>query len=321
MLKFILALLIPSMALANAADRTARNAGHGRAARKSGAATRTRAGSGRRSADTQIQVATEEEEEEAAPAAAPAPQPAAAAEPAKPKEKCVIELDKCMDNKLLLATQAGGAVYDDYNDMLADIYNGVDIVPFKCMYSESIKTINAKFYYGNTTLVSGAMMDVKPGSIEYYKFLAENFSSVLAKKLPPMFLAPEVLKIANIDRPITNWTPNSPEGSISISSLRPEDRFKADANACLNPELNPDVEGCGEQITYNTAVLWRSSGDITVDKSCRDYETHLTAKLAKLKKTTEAAIQQKRQQLIEIIDEYNANEEAKENEYIRNLPL
>jgi hypothetical protein len=319
MLKFLFALAIPAAAFANPADKSARNSGGGRtSARKSGAATRARTGSGRREG-TQAQIETVEEEEaveQSVPAAAPVEDA-----PAKSKEKCTIELGKCMDAKLLLATQGSGTVYDDYNDMLADIYNGVDMVPFKCLYSESIKTINARFYYGNTTLVSGAMMDVKPGSIEYYKFLGENLSGVLSKKLPAMFLSPEVLKIANIDREIRDWTPNSPEGSISISSLRPEDRFKSDANACISPELNPEMEGCGDQITYNTAVLWRSSGDITVDKSCRDYETYLTAKLAKLKKTTEAAIQQKRQQLTEIIDEYNKNEAAKEDEYIRSLPL
>jgi len=240
---------------------------------------------------------------------------AAAAEKPAPKtqESCRAIVAECMDNALTAAVLEVDVLYDDYNDMVSDVYGGMKTPPFKCAYTFDGRQLFTRFYFGLSNLGpvgmgSDGMKRVEKDSIEYYNFLRQNALDVASKKLPATELNPGVLKIAGITTSVEGTKPQLPFADYRITTFDGEARFKADRKACTDMS-RPELAGC-DGLLEGAVPAWLRL-DPSQDKSCEDYKVFLSKKLAKARDDAQLAIAPLKSRLQTIVDEHNANEAAK----------
>ncbi|MDR1009300.1 MAG: hypothetical protein LBL52_03555 [Rickettsiales bacterium] len=234
-----------------------------------------------------------------------APEPAA-----KSEAQCHAAVAKCLDKKVIEAAAASAELYDDYNDMLADVYNGADL-PFKCAYLDESKSIYSKYYYGFSMLSTSARHKIEPDSIEYYDYLKKNALAVASRTLGPEQIDDAVLRMAGInDRPQNKPVIQLPEAPVKVASLDPDAKFQTDAKYCSAPATNKSAEGCDEQVLSTGAREWLKSGSITAEKSCADYDAFLADKRRQAKDSASESINSVKTKLADFIREYNQVQDA-----------
>ncbi|MBD5398523.1 hypothetical protein HDR60_03380 [bacterium] len=229
----------------------------------------------------------------------------------KTKEQCEQIFYDCMDKKTNETVMQYEVYYDDYNDMLSDIYNGMSSPVFKCIYSNDIKDLYSSYYYGQTGLdVDGNTVKIKKNSIAYYNFLKQNASDVASKKISANMVLPEVLNIAGITKtPIDSKAQTTPNVSYKFTTVVPLTLFNLNKEYCMDVEKNKDLDGCAK-LKNNLADNWKNLTPNTMSKSCQDYETFLIDKRTQAQQATQTFILSLKTQIINAIDEYNAKIEA-----------
>ncbi|MGN0929602.1 MAG: hypothetical protein ACI4N3_03090 [Alphaproteobacteria bacterium] len=229
----------------------------------------------------------------------------------KTKEICEQIFYDCMDKKTNEAVMQYEVYYDDYNDMLSEIYNGMSSPVFKCIYSNDIKDLYSSYYYGQTGLdVDENAVKIKKNSIEYYKFLKQNASDVASKKISANMVLPEVLTIAGITTtPLNAKSQTTPNVSYKFTTINPSTLFNLNKEYCMDSEKNKELDGC-PKLKKSLGDSWKTLLPNTLTKNCQDYETFLIDKRSQAQQGAQTFILSLRTQISNAIDEYNAKIEA-----------
>ena len=217
----------------------------------------------------------------------------------------------CMDKKTIETLMQNEMFYDDYNDMITDIYNGMSSPAFKCIYNENIKDLYGTYYYNQTDLEADGTEDkIKKNSIEYYAFLKQNASDIATKKITANLVHTDVLNLAGITvTPLNAKVQSVPNVSYKFTILNPTKAFNLNKEYCLDPEQNKSLEDCAK-LKKSIADTWKNMEPNTMAKSCQDYETFLIDKRSQAKQAAETFILSLKTQIINAINEYNAKIEA-----------
>lgn len=223
----------------------------------------------------------------------------------------------CMDLKLNEVLQSNETLFTDYNDMLSDIYSGMKAPVFKCLYSEEVKKLHSKYYYGTNVLsVSGYKQDVSRDLIEYYSFLKENAISVAQKKLAVIKLKEDVIKMADLKNLPKGLVKNSDTKPVSykVARINPEKLFEAANEFCQSPKQNKDFAKCNGPKISNSISDWQKNwgNEDEIVKSCKDYEAFLVDKLGKAEKDAKSFISGLSTKLFSVIEQHNLKIEADE---------
>lgn len=229
----------------------------------------------------------------------------------KTKEVCEQLVYECMDSKADEFVMQNEVYYDDYNDMLTDIYGGMTNPAFKCIYDSGVKDLYSEYYYGQTNLEpSSNPAKIRKNSIEYYKFIKQNANDVASKKIAVNMVLPEVLTIAGITITPTGMQSQSiPEVSYKFTTLNQNVNFEEIKNYCMDPTKNEELEGC-PKLKKSIGDNWKTLSSNSISKSCQDYETFLIDKRSKAKKEAETFIIGLKTKISNNIEEYNAKIEA-----------
>lgn len=230
----------------------------------------------------------------------------------KTKDECKQIFYTCMDKKTNEAVMQYETFYDDYNDMLTDIYDGMTSPVFKCLYSNNVKNLYETYYYNQMGLDSstGMTQKVRRNSIEYYNFLKQNANDVATKKITANLVYPEVLTIAAISVSPVEASPQSvPDVSYKFTTINPTNLLELNTQYCLDPEKNKNLEGC-PKLNKTLVENWKNIEPNTLTKNCQDYETFLVEKRSKAKQAAETFILSLKTQITNAINEYNAKIEA-----------
>lgn len=232
----------------------------------------------------------------------------------KTQDVCEKIFYDCMDKKTTEILMQNEVFYDDYNDMLTDIYNGISSPVFKCLYNNNIKNLYSSYYYNQEDLdVDGNADKVKKNSIEYYTFLKQNANDIATKKISANMVHNDVLTIAGITVSPINANPQSlPNVSYKFTLLTPSKSFESNKAYCSDPEKNKDLEDC-PKLKKNIADNWKNAEPNTISKNCQDYETFLIDKKSAAKRETETFILSLKTQILNAINEYNSKIEAEKN--------
>lgn len=232
----------------------------------------------------------------------------------KTPEACEKIFYDCMDKKTTEILMQNEVFYDDYSDMLTDIYNGMSSPVFKCLYNNNIKNLYSGYYYNQEDLdVDGNTDKVKKNSIEYYNFLKQNANDIATKKITANMVHNDVLNIAGITvTPVNAKAQSLPNVSYKFTLLTPSKSFEINKDYCLDPEKNKDLEDC-PKLKKSIADNWKNMEPNTMAKSCQDYETFLTDKKSAAKREAENFILSLKTQILNAINEYNAKIEAEKS--------
>lgn len=230
---------------------------------------------------------------------------------------CEKQYYECMDSKLNETLQSNEMLFTDYNDMLSDVYSGMKAPVFKCLYSPKVKELHSKYYYGASSLsMSGYVQEVNSDSIEYYSFLKENAISVAQKKLSPVKLNKDVIKMANLKMSPKGLKETSDTKPVSykVARMEPEKLFEKASEFCSSPKQNKNFAKCNSKKIENTISDWKENwfNEDVVNKSCKDYEAFLLDKLAKAEKDAKSFISGLSNKLFSIVEQHNLKEEADE---------
>lgn len=222
----------------------------------------------------------------------------------------------CMNDKTMEAVMQNELLYDDYNDMVSDIYSGMSQPPFRCIYSNKVKNLYSSYNYGFEISAPSGNTNaekIKKGSIAYYSFLKDNASDVATKKLSAKLLHSEALAMANLTiSPIDSENPKLAEVSYKITTLDTKKIFDENVKYCIDPKQNTDIDGC-ENLSKSTGRKWGEAWKEetpSVNASCKDYEVFLTEKRTKAKEQAQAYISQLSTKLFSVIEEYNLKVES-----------
>ncbi len=229
----------------------------------------------------------------------------------KTKEVCEQIFYDCMDKKTDELVMQNEVYFDDYNDMLTDIYAGMTNPSFKCLYKNDIKDLYSKYYYNQTGLDSSmGVKKIKTKSIEYYNFLKQNANDVATKRIATNMILPEVLTIAGIEiEPIGMNSQSLPNVTYKFTTLNPITSFNMNVEYCMNPKTNQDLDGC-DKLRKNIADDYKTLPPNTITKNCQDYETFLMDKRTKAEEEARTFIIGLKTKLTNNIEEYNAKIEA-----------
>ena len=229
----------------------------------------------------------------------------------KTKEVCEQLVYECMNKKTDEVVQGNEAYFNDYNDMLTDIYGGISNPAFKCIFNNEVKDLYSNYYYGKTGMEASERVDkIKKKSIEYYKFLKQNASDIASKRIAVNMVLPEVLSIAGIsETPIDMKSQSLPDVSYKFTTLDSKSTFEQSKTYCTDPEQNKELEGCSK-IKQDIADNWKTLAPNTIAKSCQDYETFLIDKKSKAQREAETFIMGLKLKIENNIKEYNAKIEA-----------
>ena len=229
------------------------------------------------------------------------------------KESCEEIFYKCMDEKTNETLMQYDIIYDDYSDMITDIYSGMTMPAFKCIYSPRVKSIYSTYYF-NTNVSSptaGFVDKIGKNSIEYYNYLKENATNVANKTLGVEMLDSDVLSLGSISmKPLKKGSVNLPSVSYKITTLNPTKIFEANVAYCMDSSQNTDLEGC-PKLSKKLAEKWEEA-DLSLNKSCKDYEVFLSEKLIKAKENATSFITGLKTKLESAIEEFNLKIEAEE---------
>lgn len=226
----------------------------------------------------------------------------------KTDEVCIDLVYDCMENKTNEIVMQNEDFFDDYNDMLTDIYGGMITPSFKCIYDKNLKNLYSEYYYGIDDLdeVSGKTEEIKRNSIEYWSFLKQNAMDVASKKISPSMINTKILGIADINIfPMNRVSQDLPGVSYKSTLVNPDVEFEMATAYCIDPEKNEDLEGC-QTFRKNFTEKWKEIEPNTVKKSCSNYEVFLADKKTKAERGAEVFIIGLRTKLINVIEEHNA---------------
>lgn len=233
-------------------------------------------------------------------------------EDVKTQDDCKQIFYTCMDKKTNESVMQYETFYDDYNDMLTDIYDGMTSPVFKCIYSNNVKDLYETYYYNQSGLDAsgGWTQKIRKNSIEYYNFLKQNANDVATKKITANLVYPEVLTIAAISVSPLEASPQPvPNVSYKFTTINPTNLFELNTQYCIDVEKNKNLEGCSK-IKKTWAEDWKNTAPNTLTKNCQDYETFLVEKRSKAKQSAETFILSLKTQITNAINEYNAKIEA-----------
>ncbi|MDR2098701.1 MAG: hypothetical protein LBO78_01590 [Rickettsiales bacterium] len=243
--------------------------------------------------------------------------PAAAAP--KTPEECTGIFYSCMDKKTNEATMTFDVFFDDYNDMLTDVYAGMKSPPFKCVFSKKAREIYTSNYYGIDSLSfeSGTKNEdkIRRGSIGYYDYLKANAMDVSSGKIMPQHIYSGVLELVDITVFPRNQVPgNLPAVSYKVTTMDAGKALQEAQDFCFSAEKNPDMDGCPFKGMKLGSLVddWKKADPITMDKSCMDYEVFLTDKKSKAKSAAVDFISTLKTKITENIQNYNDNTDAKD---------
>ncbi|MBD5405955.1 hypothetical protein HDR59_05410 [bacterium] len=233
-------------------------------------------------------------------------------EDVKTQDDCKQIFYTCMDKKTNESVMQYETFYDDYNDMLTDIYDGMTSPVFKCIYSNNAKDLYETYYYNQSGLDAsgGRTQKTRKNSIAYYNFLKQNANDVATKKITANLVYPEVLTIAAISVSPLDASPQSvPDVSYKFTTINPKNLLELNTQYCLDSEKNKNLEGC-PKLKKTLVEDWKNLGPNTLTKNCQDYETFLVEKRSKAKQAAETFILSLKTQITNAINEYNAKIEA-----------
>ena len=220
----------------------------------------------------------------------------------------------CMDEKTNESVMLNEAVYTDYSDMLTDVYSGMTAPAFKCIYSNDVKSLYSKYYFGRDIFApsNGRLEKINGNSIEYYAYLKDNATKAANKKISIDTIDREVLKIAGIETYPKNlkFSSELPDVSYTITTIDGNALYNQNTAYCLDKTKNKDLEGC-VKIKKSWADDYRTQKP-NVAKSCDDYEVFLSGKLSNAKKSAKEYINTLKTKISAVIDEYNLKLEAEE---------
>ena len=220
----------------------------------------------------------------------------------------------CMDDKTNETVMSNELVYSDYSDMLSDIYSGMTAPAFKCIYSNDVKSIYSKYYFGRDIFAptNGRIEKINGNSIEYYSYLKDNATKAANKRIPITDIDREVLKITGIKTTPKGlkFSSQLPDVSYTITTIDGNALYNENVSYCLDKTQNTELEGC-VKIKKSWGDDYRTQKP-NISKSCNDYEVFLSGKLSKAKTAASDYIIMLKQKLEAIIDEYNLKIEAEE---------
>lgn len=225
---------------------------------------------------------------------------------------------ECMDDKTNESVQSFDILYNDYSDMLSDIYSGMKAPVFKCLYSEDIRKIYSKFYYGVSSVNSSGgsyVQQVTSGSIEFYSFLKDNAVNVATKKISPALLNESVFEIAGLKvKPYGMGSSfETKPVSYKVTTIDPVNLLNDNNKYCIDPKQNLKFAECDDPFINNVKDEWKEEwlkSSPELEQSCRDYKAFLKDKLGKAKKEASSFILSLVSKLSTVIDEYNLKEDS-----------
>jgi len=231
----------------------------------------------------------------------------------KTKDACIEAYNNCMEQKTVESLMMYDDLFNDYSDMVSDIYNGMSQPTFRCLYSDDVIAIHTKYYYGSelSAPTEGGMSKklITTDSIEYQNFLKTNAEQVANKKYSPAFLSDKVIEIAGLKKkPLEQQALELPEVSYKVTALDPIKVYKENRDYCVNPKENTNLQGC-RKISDDIINAWKNKSP-KIEKSCDDYRLFLTEKKSKSEKETKDLIIGLSNKLSSAIEEYNLKIEA-----------
>ena len=220
---------------------------------------------------------------------------------------------KCMEKKTTETVSQFDIIYNDYTDMLSDIYSGMMNPPFKCIYSNRIKSLYTNYYFGKSiSSRSSTPEEVGKNSIEYYNFLKQHVVDISSKKIEASFLLDDVIKLADLKiKPLNKSKTALGTVSYKITLLEPDSLLSKNIAYCKDPALNKNLSEECSYLSKSLGNKWLEQ-DRSMTNSCKDYEIFLTEKLNNSKKSATDFINSLRTKLTSTIDEYNTRIEAEE---------
>ncbi len=217
---------------------------------------------------------------------------------------------KCMDEKTNESVMSNDIVYNDYADMISDIYSG-NSPAFKCIYSNNLKSLYAKYYFGReiSAPMNGHMEKVRSNSIEYYNYLKNNATQVASKKASVDKIDSEVLDILGIKKTL-NMSQILPDVSYTITTIDGTALLDENVAYCSDASRNKDYEGC-DKMKKSWVDNYKEENPSML-KSCKDYEVFLSSKLTQAKSSTNDYILKLGKKIESVIKEYELKKTAEE---------
>lgn len=236
--------------------------------------------------------------------------------PLTPAQKCQAAVFKCLDKKVMAFAQTMDIVYDDYTDMLTDVYGGLSAPVFKCAYSKKLQQIYAQSHFGlsNVSPPSGSRAQkVSGNSIDYYNYMKSNALDGASKKISATEISPAVLEMAGIKLKAKGGGPQAvaPDVNYKITAFDGKEKYEEDLAACMSPSVNADVVPCEPKMLNTAGDDWLESAP-SVDKSCADYKVFLMNRVSKAKEDARGVIFGLRSTLSRVIEEHNEAVDARE---------
>ena len=218
---------------------------------------------------------------------------------------------KCMDEKTNEVVMANDIVYNDYADMISDIYSG-NSPAFKCVYSNNLKSLYARYYFGReiSAPTNGHLEKIRSNSIEYYNYLKNNATQVSSKKISAKYADDYVLEIAGIKRNLKGASQELPDVSYTITTIDGNALYNENVAYCSDASQNVDFDGC-DKIKKSWIENYKEENPSML-KSCKDYEVFLSSKLTQAKTSTSDYISKLKTKLESSIKEYELKITAEE---------
>ncbi len=236
-------------------------------------------------------------------------------ETAVPEEKnaktCEKIFYKCMDDKTSEVVMSNDIVYNDYADLMTDIYSG-NSPAFKCVYSNNLKSLYSKYYFGReiSAPTNGHLEKIRSNSIEYYNYLKNNATQVSSKKISAKYADDYVLEIAGIKRNLKGASQELPDVSYTITTIDGNALYNENVAYCSDASQNVDFDGC-DKIKKSWIENYKEENPSML-KSCKDYEVFLSSKLTQAKTSTSDYISKLKTKLESSIKEYELKITAEE---------
>ena len=217
---------------------------------------------------------------------------------------------KCMDEKTNESVMSNDIVYNDYADMISDIYSG-NSPAFKCIYSNNLKSLYAKYYFGReiSAPMNGHIEKVRSNSIEYYSYLKDNATQVANKKISADKIDSEVLDMLGMKKTL-NLSQTLPDVSYTITTIDGTALLDENVAYCSDASRNKDYEGC-DKMKKSWVDNYKEENPSML-KSCKDYEVFLSSKLTQSKSSTSDYVSKIRKKIESVINEYELKKEAEE---------
>lgn len=197
---------------------------------------------------------------------------------------------------------------DDYQDMTIEYYTETDVPPFRCAYKQSIVKDYLDFHFGITSVDKSQNNYPQKKSIEYYKALSQQINDLSIGIINPSNLDEKILSDARSPFPTDLNEAKMTTANLRFADYNASDYLKQATLYCQDSKKIEKLKGCEKLLKKSQD--WYFSGSekvhhISVNKSCKEYNTYLSQILNNAEKEYEELINANSDLITKKVKEYN----------------